>query len=104
MQSNEIVQARLVADFLTVARLHFGLPSAAPSNIRVPAPFGRLRPMLRSLLVIGSLGTLLMQPTFAIDTLRPITERDTQKNSNKGETTSLTSPVFTTLAEKSSQN
>ena len=103
MQNNEILRARVVANFLLTARRHFGLPSAVPSSIRVPAPLSRLRPLLRSLLVVSSLGTLLTQPSFAIDTLRPFSERDTAKNSNEREPAALPVSAFATLAEKSSK-
>ncbi len=101
MQSNEILQARVVAEFLLAARRYLNLPpaaSAVPSN-----PFRRLRPALRSLLVAGSLGTALAHPAFAIETLRPPTERETPRSAAKRESPSTAGAVLTAPAEKSSQ-
>ncbi len=99
MQSNEILQARVIANFLQLARQTFGLPARAPV---VRTPLGRLRPMLRSLLVAGSLGTALAQPALASDTPRLPAERDTAKSSAKRETASPIASLAA-LSEKASQ-
>lgn len=82
MPSNETFRVRVVADFLMTARRHFGLPATAPRNIR-PTPLSRLRPMLRSLLVAGSLGTVLTQPTFAAAPVFPVNECKDSESSSK---------------------
>ena len=101
MQSNEILQARVVADFLLTARRYLGLPPAvsmAPSS-----PFRRLRPMLRSLLVAGSLGTALAHPAFAVETLRPPAEREAPRSAAKRESTSLAAAPRAASIETTSQ-
>ncbi|WP_412480102.1 hypothetical protein [Azonexus sp. IMCC34839] len=101
MQSNEILQARVVADFLLTARRYLNLPpaaSAVSSN-----PFRRLRPALRSLLVAGSLGTALAHPAFAIETLRPPAERETPRNTAKREISAPAGALLASPAEKFSQ-
>ena len=101
MQSNEILQARVVADFLLAARRYLNLPpavSAVPSN-----PFRSLRPMLRSLLVAGSLGTALAHPAFAVETLRPPAERETPRSAAKRETMSPAAALVAAPSETPSQ-
>lgn len=104
MQSAEIQQARVVANFLMAARRHFGLALAVPPTIRQRGPFGQLRPVIRSLLVAGSLGTVLAQPVFAQETFRPANERETVRNSSKREVSAPLVPPVAARGKKSTQN
>lgn len=57
----------IITAFLKASCRHFGLipkPSIAPGQPET----SRLRPMLRSLAFIGSLGTALAQPALAAET------------------------------------
>ncbi|MFN4324770.1 MAG: hypothetical protein ACK4FP_02655 [Azonexus sp.] len=65
MQS-ESFAPRILAAFLRASRRHFGLPPTPSSRRGQPAD--RLRPMLRSLALISSLGTALSQPAVAAET------------------------------------
>jgi hypothetical protein len=55
----------IIAAFLKASRQHFGL-APVPATNRVPQP-GRLRPVIRSLALIGSLGAALAQPALATE-------------------------------------
>lgn len=59
------IPPHIIAAFLTASRQHFGLTTLRPAAASSPAKPGRLRPMLRSLALIGSLGTALAQPALA---------------------------------------
>ena len=65
MQPESFAPHSLTA-FLRTSRRHFGL-TPAPATHRGQQP-DRLRPMLRSLALIGSLGTALAQPALAAET------------------------------------
>lgn len=104
MHSDEIRQARVVADFMMAARRYLGLASAAQPALRQRGPHGQLRPMLRSLLVLGSLGTVLAQPVFAMETMRPANVRETSDSSPKREVSALHLANQAALAEKSSRD
>lgn len=104
MQSDEIQQARVVADFLMAARRYFGLALAEQPGLRRRVPYFQLRPCLRSLLVLGSLGTVLAQPVFAMETMRSANERETATSSSKREVSALPLANFAALAEKSSRD
>lgn len=56
-----------IAVFLQASRQHLGLTPAS-SAAPCPPEAGRLQPMLRSLALIGSLGTALAQPALATET------------------------------------
>lgn len=64
MQPESFAPHSLTA-FLRTSRRHFGL-DPAPATRRGQQP-DRLRPMLRSLALIGSLGTALTQPALATE-------------------------------------
>ena len=64
MQPESFAPHSLTA-FLRTSRRHFGL-TPAPATHRRQQP-DRLRPMLRSLALIGSLGTALAQPALATE-------------------------------------
>lgn len=81
MHSDEIRKAHVVAAFMMTARRYFGLAPAAQSTVRRGGPYGRLRPVFRSLLVVGSLGTALAQPVFAMETMRSATTHGAAKKS-----------------------
>ncbi len=81
MHSDEIRKAHVVATFMMTARRYFGLAPAAQSMVRRGGPYGRLRPVFRSLLVIGSLGSVLAQPVFAMETMRSATTHGAAKKS-----------------------
>ncbi len=100
MQSNEIQQARVVADFLLTARNYLGLPPAVSATPY--SPFSRLRPMLRSLLVAGSLGTALAHPVFAVETQRPPAEREAPRSNAKRENPSHAQAVIAPHGKKNS--
>jgi len=104
MPSNETFRVRVVADFLLTARHHFDLPAAAPHNIRRPTPLSRLRPMLRSLLVAGSLGTVLTQPTFAAESVVPVNECKDSESSSKRDRSALALPAQETPTENPSEH
>jgi len=104
MQCDEIQQARVVEAFMMAARRYFGLAPAAPSVFRRRGPYSPLRPIFRSLLVVGSLGTVLAQPGFAMETMRPSGERDTTKSSPKREMSAVSMPTVVTLAKKLSRD
>jgi len=84
MQSDEVRQARVVTDFMMVARCYFGMAPAAQPMLRRGGPYGRLRPVFRSLLVVGSLGTALAQPVFALETMRSTGLDNATSNSTDG--------------------
>lgn len=104
MPNNETLQAHVIAGFLMTARHHFGLSSVAPSNIRLPTPLSRLRPMLRSLLVVGSLGTVMTPPTFAAEPVFPVNECKGSEGSSKREAGTLKMPALQAGAEKPSEH
>ncbi len=103
MQSDEIRKAHVVSTFLMTARRYFGLAPAAQSMARRGGPYGRLRPVFRSLLVAGSLGTVLAQPVFAMETMRSYTTHGaTKKSAPKRETASPGMPGALVSAEEES--
>ena len=102
MQSNETLQAQVVADFLLAARRYLNLPPAAPALSG--SPLRRLRPMLRSLLVASSLGATLAHPSFAIEALRSPTEREAPRSTAKREGASPAGALAATPAKPASQS
>lgn len=104
MQSDDIRQAHAVVDFMAAARRYFGLAPAAPSMSRRGGPYARLRPVFRSLLVVGSLGTVLAQPVFAMETMRSASARDVAKSSTKREASTLWVGGALAPAEKPSRD
>lgn len=61
----EAFAPHILTAFLRTSRQHFGL-APTPTILRARQP-DRLRPMLRSLALIGSLGTALAQPALAAE-------------------------------------
>ena len=61
----EAFAPHILTAFLSTSRQHFGLVPT-PTILRARQP-DRLRPMLRSLALIGSLGTALAQPALAAE-------------------------------------
>ena len=61
----EAFAPHILTAFFSASRRHFGLAPAPPPH-RGQQP-DRLRPMLRSLALIGSLGTALAQPVLAAE-------------------------------------
>lgn len=93
MQRDENILPRTLSDFLLASRRYFGLPAiTAPSSLRHSGVTQRLQPMLRSLLIIGSLGTTLAQPAMANDTTRPAEGREAVKKATKRDNASDTAP------------
>lgn len=103
MQSDEIEQKRIVADFLIAARRYFGLEQVAPPA-RSARPFVQLRPMLRSLLVVGSLGTVLGQPVFAMETMRSVSEPNMTSSASRCESGAVAASSLVELSDKTSKN
>lgn len=104
MQSHEILQTHVVADFLTAARRYFGVMPAVSAMARRDGPYARLRPVFRSLLVAGSLGTVLAQPVFALETMRPASARDAAKSAAKREASAVWVAAALAAAEKPSRD
>lgn len=103
MQPDEIRKAHVVATFMMTARSYFGLAPVA-SMSRRGGPYGRLRPIFRSLLVVGSLGGVLAQPVFAMETMRSVTTHGAAKKSApKRETASTGVTGALARAEESSR-
>lgn len=65
MQNNETFPQQVIDNLLHRTRSYFGL---APSIASTPSGAQRMPTALRSLLAIGSLGTALASPAFALNT------------------------------------
>jgi len=82
MPSQDNIPPASINSFLSTSRLYLRLHARHASQ---SPPSLRLRPIWRSLMIVGSIGTVLGQPVFAADTLRMADGRESRNRSTMPE-------------------